>query len=455
MVVLGSGFVDGGEEVECVCDRDNLEALLRLARAQAVPVFEPLDLDALPLFLAAWQGLTENGAPGSPADRIEQLLCFESPASLWDSEIHPARLRSYSSSSMDALMQESPLRWVGRGEGRICFCFEPDLDLLDISDDGEAPAGEIPGLFADPNARYDFRTLQRSSGLSGETLSKALWSAVWQGRLTNDTMSALHKGVATGFQVPRVVEEVDATTAAERLPGTRIRRRGSFARWKGSLPFAGNWHLLPRAEQADDPVEVEERNKDRVRLLLDRYGLLFRELLQRELEPFRWASLFLSLRLMELSDEILSGCFFSGIPGPQFVSHRAFRLLQRSLPDEHVFWLNACDPISPCGLPLEALRGVFPRRVPSNHVVFHGQRLVLVSERNGRSLRFEVEATDPNLTRYLNILDHLLSRPFQSARQLTIDSINGEEAGRSSCVDALRTCFEVRVVHAELVIYRQ
>ncbi len=221
------------------------------------------------------------------------------------------------------------------------------------------------------------------------------------------------------------------------------------------MPFAGNWHLLARSEPADDPLEIEERRKDRVRLLLDRYGLLFRELLQRELPPFRWASLFRSLRLMELSGEIVAGCFFADVPGPQFMSHRAFRLLQRSLPDKAVFWINACDPISPCGLSLEALRGAFPRRVPSNHLVFHGHRPVLISERNGKSLTIAVTPGDPNLTRYFSILHHLLSRPFQSVRQLTIETINGEPAGRSAYVDDIKTCFEARVDYTDLVIYRQ
>lgn len=40
---------------------------------------------------------------------------------------------------------------------------------------------------------------------------------------------------------------------------------------------------------------------------------------------------------MELSGEILVGHFFSGIPGPQFMSHRAFRQLSRGLPEDAVF----------------------------------------------------------------------------------------------------------------------
>ena len=54
----------------------------------------------------------------------------------------------------------------------------------------------------------------------------------------------------------------------------------------------------------DDLLEIEERKKDRARMLLDRYGIVFRELLQREAPGFRWADVFRPLRLMELSGEV-------------------------------------------------------------------------------------------------------------------------------------------------------
>ncbi len=74
-----------------------------------------------------------------------------------------------------------------------------------------------------------------------------------------------------------------------------------------------------------------EREKERVRLLLDRYGVLFRELLQNELPAFSWGNIFRALRLMELSGEVLTGYFFEGVPGPQFISHEAFRMLQNKI----------------------------------------------------------------------------------------------------------------------------
>jgi ATP-dependent Lhr-like helicase len=103
----------------------------------------------------------------------------------------------------------------------------------------------------------------------------------------------------------------------------------------------GNWQVLSIPISDADLVEREERNKERARLLLDRYGLVFKELLQNESPPFRWSSVFRALRLMELSGEVMTGYFFEGIPGPQFISHEAFRMLGKKLPEDAVYWMSA------------------------------------------------------------------------------------------------------------------
>ncbi len=57
-------------------------------------------------------------------------------------------------------------------------------------------------------------------------------------------------------------------------------------------------------------------------MLLQRYGILFRELLLRELGPLKWARVFRALCLIELSGEVHP---FAGIGGLRFSSHAAFR----------------------------------------------------------------------------------------------------------------------------------
>jgi ATP-dependent Lhr-like helicase len=178
-------------------------------------------------------------------------------------------------------------------------------------------------------------------------------------------------------------------------------------------------------EREDDLLEKTEREKERVRLLLERYGILFRELLQNELPAFGWGNIFRSLRLMELSGEILTGYFFEGVPSPQFISHEAFRALQKKFPEEPVYWICATDPASVCGIRLDALKGKLPKRLQGTHLVYHGSRLVMESRRSGKNLIFHVPENSPHLQSYLGVLHHLLTRRFQPMRRIVIETSTG------------------------------
>ena len=242
----------------------------------------------------------------------------------------------------------------------------------------------LNSLFRDSAARYDFSTLLRLSKSSDAETARRLWDDVWQGRITNDTFITLRRAIMNRFDLQHMI--------AENVKRTRNRisrrRRLSLVEEKESHPFVGNWHLIPRPELPDDLLETEERRKDRVRLLLDRYGILFRELLQKEWPTLRWSAIFRALRIMELSGEVISGIFFHGIPGPQFISQKAFRRLQQNLPEETIFWINAADPVSLCGVQIDCLRGMLPPRVASTHLVYRGKNLKVVSKRNGKDLSF-------------------------------------------------------------------
>jgi ATP-dependent Lhr-like helicase len=79
----------------------------------------------------------------------------------------------------------------------------------------------------------------------------------------------------------------------------------------------------------------------------------------------------------------------------------------------------------------------------------------MVSERNGKALRFNVPPDDAHLPEYLGVLRHLLTREFQPIRRIPIETINGDDAARSPYVDALRTAFDVTVDYKEVTLYRR
>lgn len=432
-VIQGQLVRDGRDDD--YCDSENFEILLRMTRAAATPNFTPLPAEVLPLFLAQQQGLC---VPGESADdlwaRLEQLSGYAAAAEQWEEAILPARMRQYDPAWLDSLLQEGGVHWLGLAKQRVSFCLEDDLALVHAAKAN--PADDLRDLLPDQHARYNLQALAMKNPSRLQDLVGRLWEGVWHGVISNDSVAALRRGITNGFQPPKLSE-------AEGRGGRRSAGRGGYARWAGAAPFAGNWYRLPAPPPAEDAMEEEERAKDRVRLLLARYGLLFRELLQWELPAMQWPGLFRALRLMELSGEILCGCFFHGIPGLQFIAPPAFRTLQRSLPAETIWWLNACDPASCCGLQLDAFRGQYPRRLPANYLVFCGQQLVLTLQRTGKELTFLTPTDDPCLPDYLAPLHHLLTRRFQPVLHLTVETINGDPASDSPYLPALATGFDV------------
>ncbi|MFH1138123.1 MAG: DEAD/DEAH box helicase [Pseudomonadota bacterium] len=460
------GQLLAGRDEALACDSRNLEIILRRSRAEKRPVFEPLPLTRLPLFLAAHQGLTLPQAETAPpreglARCLEPLLGLPLPAGLWESDILPARLPGYKTAWLDGLFQETDLRWLGGEKKTVAFCFEADLDLpRESPEEGDdagleaAPAGpddDLAQLFPDPAARYDFKALlQFGGGLSPSELSARLWEAAWRREVSSDSFAALRRGLGTDFKPP----DEDFSDG----PGARRRtlgKRAGFSQWKSRSPWGGAWFRLPRPEPLSDLLEQEELKKDRARLVLDRYGVVFKEILDREAGPFRWRELFRSLRLMELSGEIFSGFFFRGPSGPQFVSPGGLQKLRRKLPEKAVYWINALDPVSPCGLGLEDLKGVFPPRKASTHLVFRGEALVLVSERNGKSLTINLDPDDPDLLRCLAPLKNLLYRDFQPLGKIKIETINGEPAAAGPYVAALRLSLEATLDYKNVVLFKK
>ena len=414
-----------------VCDAQNLERLLRLSRRARRPAFRAVPADRLPLLLA-WQShlIRPQGQEGEPPEQalktvLEALFGCPAPAESWEAELLPARLPRYSGAWLDRLISETDLLWLGCGPRRLTFCLASDVELFRAPPDeaaAEQARRELQRLLPARRGRYTFWDLQEGSGLASAELARRLWEAAWRGWLSNDRFETVRQGLAGRF-------------TAEPAGGLRRAARGGRAgydRWRTGRPTSGAWFAVdpqPGPALEADAVEEEELSRDRVRQLLRRYGILFRELLERELPPLRWSVVFRTLRLMELSGELLSGFFFEGISGLQFLQPEVFALLERGLPAQAFYWLSARDPASPCGLGLP-IAGLPPRQAGA-HLVFQGPRLLLASRGRGRELQFHVEPEDPLLERCLELFRAHLQREFDPWNTVRVARINGLPA-RSS-----------------------
>jgi ATP-dependent Lhr-like helicase len=503
--LVAGEIVLGADEVQ-LCDAENLVRLLRMLRASTRPQLAPLPLARLPLFLAVQQGLAprKDGIEGLQT-ALERLFGWAAPAALWETDLLPARLEPYHPAWLDTLLEETDLLWTGNGRERLTFCFPEDLRLvregaagsetpeeergasdLEVEaapDDGDgrrhagesrdaergavddgAAGGEMEATAPSPRptsplfpgpGRFTLPELLPHAGGDTARLTARLWSAAWAGEVTNDTFAAVRKGVLGRFRA----SAVESAQPAPGLTGGRlavggIGRRG-FERWRSTRAFTGRWYALPATEPDEDPLAREELHKDRARLLLQRYGVVFRELCLRETPGFAWRHVFRALRLMELAGEVAMGAFFTGIPGPQFASPAAIRRLRRELPEDAVWWVSALDPAAPCGLALEELRGNVPRRAAGTHLVYQGSTLVLVSEGRARRLHFDVTPDHPRLADYFEVLKVQLTRSFAPWRSLEVQEINGEAAAQSPYAAALAARFQVSSTASGLRLWRR
>ncbi len=326
--VIVDEITRGAGEAE-VCLRENLEILLRMLRRASRPSFTALPIEDLQLFLAEYHGITSRGGDiDTLKQRLEQLFGYPARAELWEEVILPARLSPYYKTWLDSLYQESDLIWFGCGTRKAAFSFQSDLDLFR----GCLHQGSDPGpLVPLETGRYSALDLAKRAGIRPREAVPRIWDLAWEGWAANDTFASLRNGIIDDFSLKETP-----------WAGRRRHLGRGLGHWQIEPAGPGSWFRLDYGEPPGDLIEEEEIKKDRVRLLLDRYGILFRELLAYELPEFQWKLLFRTIRLMELSGELITGHFFEGIPGLQFMSPESFRRLRSGLDREsgHLMLLN-------------------------------------------------------------------------------------------------------------------
>ena len=418
-----------------ICDRENLERLLRMARSEGRPTIEPLDARSLPLLLAEHQGLgARDTVPEDLQQTLERLFGLALPADLWETEILPARLDPYISGWLDALLTESDLRWIGNGEKGLFFSLDGELDLFHSDPDGTTTDADPVEIFPHPSGRFGLEDLIRYSGLDSTELTRRLWDFVWTARVSSDSFAPVRQGLVGGSETSALTP-----SKANRSRGGRAR----FDRWRRERPFTGSWFALPETSPEPDILAVDDDDRERARIVLDRYGIVFRKLIEREMPKLRWGSLFRSLRILELGGEIVAGHFFDGVAGLQFATHDTIRLLRDGLNEERIWWVNAVDPASPSSLGLDLGDWDLPHRISGNHLVFHGRNLVITSRRRGSSLEIMVGPDHPDLPSYLGFLVNLLNRAESPVRRVDLETINNKPATASDYRPIMSSLFHV------------
>ncbi len=430
--VMVEGPLIAGDDARRCCDAENLETLIRFQRAARRPALAPRSVRALPAFLANWHGVGAAASQPALLDAAERLRGYPAPLSFWLDDAWQARLVGFAPERLNAACANDGLAWRGVGKEWATFAFADEIDML------APPAAGETGMqprFADPAARYTFHQLLDAGDDDAETFNAAFWTAIWEGGLAADGPQALRTGMERRFRL------VDGGAGRQQ----RLRRRAR----RVALGWPGNWFLTGRADAERDALDELEAAKVRCQALLDRYGIVSREIANREGGDWRWAKTFTAFRLMELAGEVLAGLFFQGMSGPQFALPQALHHLERRDAAPTAFYLSAWDPIAPTGLGLD-WEGL-PQRRAGNYLGFHRGELALTVENAGKRLHILLDPDDPALDALLPNLTTLAA----TGRRLVVETINDVPARDSPYLAALSRHLTLGQDHRGVFFERQ
>jgi ATP-dependent Lhr-like helicase len=467
-VVPGDLGTMGGERgVAGACDRDVLESLLRRTRKAARPTIRSLPARDLPAFVATVQGLRDRRAAppgqgmraghdavdasdsaGIAATRraLAALSGFPAAASLWETELLPARVAGYRPEYLDQILGSGEFIWFGAGQQTLAFVARGDYEAF--------ARGAASALLRPGEPPLDAWAIKDRSGLSIAEFEDAVWREAWDGAISSDSFEAVRRAATEGFRRVAYSGQAPRDDARPGYPGVsgpegqRSQGHGRVplairGRWKAGAPVAGNWFSLAlddgtgREGASRDEADALELSMGAVRAMVRRYGILCRALLERELPQAGWAASFQALRRLELSGELVSGRFFDGIDGLQFIGREALAVYVGGGFGGLLWSANACDPASPAGLSVGGLPDRVPSRLPVNRISMRGGDPVCVSRRSWRDLELALAPDDQDLAPALGFIVEARRRPVSPEQRIVVSTVNGEPATRSPYTGAL------------------
>ncbi len=412
------------------CERRILQRIHRMTLAGLRKAVEPVAPNVFMRWLLEWQhvaaGAQLSGEEGVLA-AIEQLEGFEAPAAEWERTLLPARVAGYDPQWLDNLCLAGVIgwgrisphpAWLGDAGGAprrviptsaapVTFYLRESSEWLHAALEAKCvddrvleqslseEARKVRTLLHERGAAFT-ADLQRLSGLTKLQTTTALWELATAGLASADGWD----------QMRAMMDQRRKSVAVAQTPVVSLRKRAA------ARTTAGRWSLLCESGGMDGRTKAgpspsaQDDKRDRsavqqeaitrakrndaameahARILLCRYGVLFRELLTRESNAPKWRDLAPLLRRMEARGEIRGGRFVSGAFGEQFAVPEAVDGLRKARREaaeratEEPVTIAAADPLNLIGI-----------MVPGDRIAAIPGREVLFA--NGCAIDSSVEA---------------------------------------------------------------
>jgi ATP-dependent Lhr-like helicase len=346
-----------GRNADEWCERRLLARIHRYTVKRLRAEIEPVAARDFLRFLFAWQRVTDDTrmeGPDSVPVAAALLEGFEAPAGAWEAEILPSRIADYEPAWLDDLCTSGRISWarltprsgransargttpvrttpitlLPRRHAPLWSALSPIPDVARPSVRAQAVAD-----FIRENGASFFDEIVDGTGLLRPQVEEALGELVALGIITSDSFAGLR-----ALLVPSDQRRPSAS-------GRRRRRTVTFG-----MEDAGRWALARRGSAAGGTEATEHT----AFALLQRYGIVFWRLLEREadwLPP--WRDLLRVYRRLEARGEIRGGRFVAGFSGEQFALPDAIGLLRETRRKNGAGgWisLSGADPLNLAGI---------------------------------------------------------------------------------------------------------
>ena len=388
------------------CSRRLLARIHRYTLNRLRKEIEPVSAADFMRFLFVWQKVTpEQKVEGaqSVATILDQLEGFEAPAGSWESEILPARVTDYDPAWLDALCVSGRLTWLRLSPPRLSpekvntsspvrstpmvllnrknmatwtRAFPPRENGAQLSTNTET----VHEYLKEHGASF-FVDILSGTELLPSMVEEALGELVFRGMVTADSFTGLRA----------LLTPLSKTTHRE-VEKRRRKRKAVY-----SMDEAGRWVRLGARASGPQPAGGISTEPDREALeaialkLLQRYGVVFRKILDRESINVPWRDLLRVYRRLEARGEIRGGRFIGGFSGEQFALADAVTLLRsirRTALDGSMISVSAADPLNLLGIVVPTGR-LSPSS--SNRVLYRDGVPIALQE--AKEIRFLVEMT--------------------------------------------------------------
>ncbi|MDQ1450236.1 MAG: ATP-dependent helicase Lhr and Lhr-like helicase, partial [Acidobacteriaceae bacterium] len=370
------------------CERRMLQRIHKRTIHTLRKQIEPVAPAQYMHWLLRWQHLapqTQLTGEEGVLDALRKLEGFEAPAIEWERTLLPQRVANYDPRALDTLCMAGVVGWgrisphpaflspeggaprrvIPTSMAPITFFLREDAHWMDgCLRTRELPETALAACLSPLALRIRAQLeqagaafaadLARQAGVPLAEIHNALWELVAAGLVTADGYDSLRSLID-----PR---RKSANSMPFRMRGSSQRARNTAGRWSllAPPPAAQPSVILSAAKDLQSTYSAtmlaqqrEQETESAALVLLWRYGIVFRDLVQRETTMPRWRELLGMLRRLEARGIVRGGRFVSGFQGEQFALPQAVESLRESRKQEidtTTVTIAAADPANLVGI---------------------------------------------------------------------------------------------------------